>query len=48
MNIEKLHKELFVGKVADIIGWERTIELLQECIDELRILSQTKDEPIKE
>lgn len=41
-DIEKLQKQLFVGKVADIIGFERTIELLQECKDELQVLVQTK------
>ena len=45
-DIEKLQKQLFIGKVADIIGMERTVELLQECIKELQTLAKTKaDEP---
>jgi len=30
-NKEKLIKQLFIGKVSEIIGNEKTIELLKEC-----------------
>jgi hypothetical protein len=30
-NIEKLKKELFIGKVSEIIGFEKTVELLKQC-----------------
>jgi hypothetical protein len=29
-KIEKLTKQLFIGKVAEIIGFEKTLELLRE------------------
>jgi hypothetical protein len=38
MDREKLIKQLFVGKVAEIIGTEKTTELLKEAtvaIDEM-------------
>jgi hypothetical protein len=38
MDREKLIKQLFIGKVSDIIGIEKTIELLKEstvAIDEM-------------
>jgi len=28
---QKLKHQLFIGKVSDIIGFEKTIELLKEC-----------------
>lgn len=28
---EKLERQLFIGKVSEIIGFEKTIELLKEC-----------------
>ena len=28
---EKLKKQLFIGKVSEIIGFEKTVELLKEC-----------------
>lgn len=33
MNNDKLIKELFVGKVAEILGFEKTTELLKESAD---------------
>jgi hypothetical protein len=30
-KIEKLKRQLFIGKVQEIIGFENTIELLKEC-----------------
>jgi hypothetical protein len=30
-KIEKLKRQLFIGKVQEIIGFEKTIELLREC-----------------
>lgn len=30
-NQEKLKKQLFIGKVSEIIGFEKTVELLKEC-----------------
>ena len=31
-NIEKLKLQLFMGKVSEIIGMDKTIELWKECI----------------
>jgi GTP1/Obg family GTP-binding protein len=28
---EKLKHQLFIGKVSDIIGFDKTLELLREC-----------------
>lgn len=28
---EKLKHQLFIGKVSDIIGFDKTLELLKEC-----------------
>ena len=33
---EKSKKELFIGKVSEIIGAEKTIELLKEINNEIR------------
>ena len=30
-NTENLKRELFIGKVVEIIGFDKTIELLKEC-----------------
>ncbi len=30
-KIEKLKRQLFIGKVQEVIGFEKTIELLKEC-----------------
>lgn len=30
-EIEKLKRQLFIGKVSEIIGMDKTIELLKEC-----------------
>jgi GTP cyclohydrolase I len=35
MDREKLIKQLFIGKVADIIGFEKTTELLKEATNEI-------------
>ncbi|ELM3651224.1 hypothetical protein RYR30_001955 [Flavobacterium psychrophilum] len=32
-NQEKLIRQLFVGKVSEIIGFEKTVELLKEAND---------------
>ena len=32
-KIEKLKRQLFIGKVSEIIGMDKTIELLKECIE---------------
>ena len=32
-EIEKLKRQLFMGKVSDIIGMNKTIELWKECIE---------------
>jgi hypothetical protein len=28
---QKLKHQLFIGKVSDIVGFEKTVELLKEC-----------------
>lgn len=30
-KIENLKRQLFIGKVSEIIGFDKTIELLKEC-----------------
>ena len=32
-EIEKLKRQLFMGKVSEIIGMDKTIELWKECIE---------------
>ena len=33
MNKQKLIHQLFIGKVADVIGFDKTTELLKEAIE---------------
>ena len=35
LNKEKLKYQLFIGKVSEIIGIEKTLELLKECNNEI-------------
>ena len=32
-RIEKLKRQLFIGKVSEIIGERKTVDLLKECIE---------------
>ena len=32
---EKLKHQLFIGKVAEILGFDKTVELLKQCNDEI-------------
>jgi hypothetical protein len=32
---EKLKHQLFIGKVTEIIGFDKTVELLKECNEEI-------------
>lgn len=32
---EKLKNQLFIGKVAEILGFDKTVELLKQCNDEI-------------
>ena len=32
---EKLKHQLFVGKVSDVIGCDKTLDLLRECYNEI-------------
>jgi hypothetical protein len=32
---EKLKYQLFIGKVSDILGFDKTVELLKQCNDEI-------------
>ena len=32
---EKLKHELFIGKVTEILGFDKTVELLKQCNDEI-------------
>ena len=34
---EKLKNQLFFGKVSDILGWEKTLELLIESQNDLKL-----------
>jgi len=38
MDKEKLIKQLFIGKVTEILGFEKTSELLKETIDALNMV----------
>jgi hypothetical protein len=33
---EELKKQLFIGKVSDIIGFEKTVELLKQVNEEIK------------
>lgn len=33
---EKLKHQLFIGKVTEILGFDKTVELLKQCNDEIR------------
>jgi hypothetical protein len=37
-NKNKLEKQLFIGKVSEIIGFEKTVELLKEAKQEIEQL----------
>jgi hypothetical protein len=32
---EKLKHQLFIGKVTEILGFDKTVELLKQCNDEI-------------
>ena len=34
-NKNKLEKQLFIGKISEIIGFEKTVELLKEAKQEI-------------
>jgi len=36
-EIEKLKRQLFMGKVSEIIGMNKTIELWKECIETFKL-----------
>jgi hypothetical protein len=40
----KLLRQLLIRKVSDIIGVEKTLELLKECKKDYYLVSKTKDE----
>ena len=48
MNKEKLIKQLFVGKVSDIIGFKKTTKLLKEATDEINAIIKRKNERLDE
>lgn len=33
---ERLKHQLFIGKVTEILGFDKTVELLKQCNDEIR------------
>lgn len=33
---EKLKHQLFIGKVTEILGFDKTVELLKQCNNEIR------------
>lgn len=41
MEREKLIHQLFIGKVADIIGMDKTTELLKEVYDDVKLHQPT-------
>ncbi len=46
MDKQKLIKQLFVGKVSDILGFEKTIELLKEATDAIDSIDVGQKLPI--
>ncbi len=34
---EKMRNQLFIGKIHEVLGFDKTIELLQECYKEYQI-----------
>lgn len=42
IKIDKLRHQLFIGKVSEIIGFEKTLKLLKECNIEINKIK--KDE----
>lgn len=47
MDKQKLIKELFVGKVSDILGHEKTRELLKEATDAINAIHVGQKLPIQ-
>ncbi len=43
MDKEKLIKQLFVGKVAEILGIEKTTKLLKDSTDAINFLIESKN-----
>ena len=46
MNKEKLIHQLFVGKVSNVIGFDKTTELLKEAKDAINAMNQGQTLPI--
>lgn len=46
MDKQKLIKQLFVGKVSDILGFEKTTELLKEATDAINAIDVGQKLPI--
>ena len=46
MDKQKLIKQLFVGKVSDILGFEKTNELLKEATDAINAIDVGQKLPI--
>ena len=46
MNTEKLVHQLFIGKVADILGFDKTTQLLKEAKDAIEPLNQGQKLPM--
>ena len=42
-NREKLVKQLFVGKVSEILGFDKTLELLKEANDAFKKCEHNND-----
>lgn len=47
MDTEKLIRQLFVGKVAEVIGIEKTAQLLKEAKDEIGKFSEMREQITK-
>ena len=46
-NREKLVKQLFVGKVSEILGFDKTLELLKEANDAFKKCEHNEDNDTK-
>ena len=47
MNREKLIRQLFIGKVSDILGLDKTLELLKEANDAFKKCEHNEDNKTK-
>lgn len=47
MDKQKLIKQLFAGKVSEVLGFEKTTELLKEATDAINAIDVEQSEQLK-